>query len=120
MNRLIAIGAASYAGLGIASFLKPDLVPTVIGSTAPNADARTEIRAVYGGLPLAFAATLVASPGSGTAVGLATAGMAAGRAASSVFEGAPSPKMVGFIVLETAIAGALLLGAHSHRSAKRG
>jgi len=111
MNRLIAIGAASYAGLGLVSFLKPGVVPAVIGSTAPNADARTEIRAVYGGLPLAFAASLVAAPSSGTAIGLATAGMAAGRAASSVFEGAPSPKMAGFIALETAIAGVLLLGA---------
>ncbi len=111
MNRLIALGAASYAGLGIASFLKPEVVPAVIGSTAPNADSRTEIRAVYGGLPLAFAASLAASPASGTAIGVATAGMAAGRAASAVFEGPPSPKMVGFIALEAAIAGALLLGA---------
>lgn len=111
MNRLIAIGAASYAGLGVASFLKPGVVPAVIGSTAPNADSRTEIRAVYGGLPLAFAASLVASPASATAIGVATAGMAAGRAASSVFEGAPSPRMAGFIALEALVAGALLLGA---------
>ncbi|RHW28743.1 DUF4345 domain-containing protein [Nocardioides immobilis] len=117
MNRLIAIGAAGYAGLGLVSFLKPGVVPAVIGSTAPNADSRTEIRAVYGGLPLAFAASLVASPASGTAIGLATAGMAAGRAASSVFEGAPSPKMAGFIALEAATAAALLLGARRHRAA---
>lgn len=115
MNRLIAIGAASYAGLGLASFLKPAVVPAVIGSTAPNADSRTEIRAVYGGMPLGFAASLVAVPSSATAVGVATAGMAAGRAASAVFEGPPSPKMVGFIVLEAAIAGALLLGARQVR-----
>ncbi|KAA1421110.1 DUF4345 domain-containing protein [Nocardioides humilatus] len=116
MNRLIATGAAAYAGLGLASFLKPDVVPSVIGYSAPNADTRTEIRAVYGGLPLAFAASLVATPASGTAIGLATAGMAAGRAASSVFEGRPSLKMVGFIALESAIAGALLLGARSART----
>jgi hypothetical protein len=117
MNRLIALGAASYAGLGIVSFLKPGVVPAVIGSTAPNADSRTEIRAVYGGLPLAFAASLAANPASGTAIGLATAGMAAGRAASSAFEGAPSPKMAGFIMLETAIAAALFLGARRARTA---
>ncbi|KRB79612.1 hypothetical protein ASE01_23055 [Nocardioides sp. Root190] len=116
MNPLIAIGAASYAGLGLASFLKPGLVPAVIGSTAPDADSRTEIRAVYGGLPLAFAATLAASPSSGTSIGLATLGMAAGRAASALFEGAPSPKMGGFIVLETLVGGALLVGAR--RSAR--
>ncbi|TQK72359.1 DUF4345 family protein [Nocardioides sp. SLBN-35] len=111
MNRLIASGAAAYAGLGVASFLKPDVVPAVIGYSAPNADTRTEIRAVYGGLPLAFAASLVAVPASGTAIGVATAGMAAGRAASAAFEGRPSLKMAGFIALETAVATALVLGA---------
>ena len=37
--------------------------------------------------------------------------MAAGRAASAVFEGRPSLKMAGFIALELALAGALLMGA---------
>jgi hypothetical protein len=117
MNPLIATGAAAYAGLGLVSFLKPGVVPAIIGSTAPNADSRTEIRAVYGGLPLAFAATLAASPASGTAIGVATAGMAAGRAGSAVFEGRPSAKMAGFVLLEAAVAGALLLGARQARSA---
>ncbi|MCX6400427.1 MAG: DUF4345 family protein [Propionibacteriales bacterium] len=111
MNRLIALGAAGYAGLGIVSFLKPSVVPASTGLTAPNADARTEIRAVYGGLPLGLAAAAIINPTSASAVGLATAGMAAGRAASSVFEGRPSPTMAGFIALETAAAAALLLGA---------
>ncbi len=111
MNRLIALGAAAYAGLGVASFLKPDVVPSVIGYTAANADTRTEIRAVYGGLPLAFAATLAASPSSGTPIGIATAGMAGGRIASSVFEGRPSAKMAGFVALEVLTAAALVLGA---------
>lgn len=118
MNKLIAIGAAGYAGLGIVSFLKPSVVPAVTGLTAPNADARTEIRAVYGGLPLALAAALVTTPASAPAVGLATAGMAAGRAASSVFEGRPSPTMAGFIALETAVAGALFAGARQLRRAR--
>lgn len=116
MNPLIALGAAGYAGLGIVSFLKPSVVPASTGLTAPNADSRTEIRAVYGGLPLGLAAALVANPASATAVGIATAGMAAGRAASSAFEGRPSPNMAGFIALETAAAAALLIGAR--RSAR--
>lgn len=115
MNPLIATGAAAYAGLGLVSFLKPGVVPAVIGSTAPHADARTEIRAVYGGLPLAFAATLAASPASGTAIGVATAGMAAGRAGSALFEGRPSTKMAGLIAIEAAVAGALLWGARAVR-----
>ncbi len=118
MNPLIALGAAGYAGLGIASFFKPSVVPATTGLTAPNADSRTEIRAVYGGLPLGLAAALVANPTSATAVGIATAGMAAGRAASSAFEGRPSPTMAGFIALEAVAAAALLLGARrSARSA---
>ena len=117
MNRLIALGAASYAGFGVVSLLKPAVVTAVVDITAPTQDARTEIRAVYGGLPLAFAASLVAAPASGTAIGVATAGMAAGRVASSAFEGPPSPKMAGFIALEAAIAAALLLGARKARIA---
>jgi hypothetical protein len=112
MNRLIALGAVSYAGLGVVSLLRPAVVPAVVDITAPTQDARTEVRAVYGGLPLAFAASLVGAPSTGTAIGVATAGMAAGRVASSAFEGSPpSPKMAGFIALEALIAGALVLGA---------
>ncbi|MEZ0579329.1 DUF4345 family protein [Nocardioides sp. MH1] len=118
MNRLIAFGAVSYAGLGVVSLLKPSVVPAVVDITAPTQDARTEVRAVYGGLPLAFAASLVVAPASsGTAIGVATAGMAAGRIASSAFEGRPpSLKMAGFIALETAIARALVLGARRSRA----
>ena len=115
MNPLIATGAAAYAGLGLVSFLKPGVVPAIIGSTAPNADSRTEIRAVYGGLPLAFAATLAASPASGTAIGVATAGMAAGRAGSAVFEGRPSAKMAGLVVGGVGGGGAVRRGARPPR-----
>lgn len=115
MNPLLAAGAASYGALGLVSFLKPDVVPAVIGFTAPGADARTEIRAVYGGLPLAFAATLLLSPASGTAIGAATAGMAAGRLGSALPEGRLSPKMAGFVALEALVAGALVAGARAVR-----
>ncbi len=116
MNPLIATGAAAYAGLGIVSFLKPGVVPAVVGAEASTADARTEIRAVYGGLPLAFAGTLVASPAAGLPIGLATLGMAAGRAGSSIFEGRPSVKMAGFVVLELAIGAALIAGSRARSS----
>ena len=76
MNRLIAAGAAFYGGLGILALARPEQVPATFGGTAPTADARTEVRAVYGGLPLAIAATLVASPSSATAMGVLTGGMA--------------------------------------------
>jgi hypothetical protein len=111
MNRLIATGAAAYAGLGVVSFLRPQVVPAVVGGTAPTADARTEVRAVYGGLPLAFAATLAAAPAAGVPIGLATLGMAAARTGSAAFEGRPSAKTAGFIALELLIGAALVLGA---------
>lgn len=110
MNPLLAAGAASYGALGLVSFLQPDVVPAVIG-----ADARTEVRAVYGGLPLAFAATLALSPASGTAIGAATAGMAAGRAGSALLEGRLSPRTAVLVVLESAVAAALVAGARAAR-----
>lgn len=116
VNALIRAGTAAYAGLGVVSFLRPDVVPATTGGAGlPGADARTEVRAVYGGLPLAFAATLARSPSSGTAIGVATLGMAAGRAASSVFEGPPSPRMAGFVAAEVVVGAALILGARRHR-----
>lgn len=111
MDKFIATGAAAYAALGVASFLKPALVPQLFGGSAPTVDSRTEIRAVYGGLPLAMAGTLVASPAAAVPLGVVTAGMAAGRAASSVVEKRPpSPLMAAFIAIEVGLAAALLLG----------
>lgn len=112
MNRLIATGAAAYAGLGVVSFLKPAMVPAVFGGSAPTVDSRTEIRAVYGGLPLAMAGTLALAPATGVPLGIATAGMAAGRAASSLVEKRPpSPTIAAFIAIEAGLAAALVLGA---------
>lgn len=115
MNRLIATGALAYAGLGVVSFVRPAMVPAVFGGTAPTVDARTEIRAVYGGLPLAMAGTLAAAPSAGVPLGIATAGMAAGRAASSIMEKRrPSPVIAAFIAIEAGLAAALLLGGRRH------
>ena len=112
MNRFIAAGAASYAGIGVVSFLRPEMVPAIFGGTAHTADARAEIRAVYGGLPLAIAGSLVAAPSSAATMGVLSAGMAAGRAASGLVEEQPaSPVIKAFIAIEAALALALLAGA---------
>jgi len=119
MNRLIAAGAASYAGIGVVSFLRPAMVPALFGGTAPTADARTEIRAVYGGLPLAIAGSLVVAPSTAVAMGVLSAGMAAGRAASGlVEEEPPSPVIKAFIGIEAALAAALLMGGCRHLRAR--
>lgn len=112
MNRLIAAGAASYAGLGIVSFLRPAMVPALFGGSAPTPDSRSEIRAVYGGLSLAVAGALVVNPASAGTVGVMTAGMAAGRAASVVVEQNRTTAVIpAFVAIEAVLAGALLLGA---------
>jgi hypothetical protein len=122
MDKLIATGAAAYAGLGVVSFLRPAMVPALFGGSAPTVDARTEIRAVYGGLPLAMAGTLLAAPSSAVPLGIATAGMAVGRAASSLAEQRPpSALMAGFIAIEAGLAVALLLGGRrAHRCVASG
>lgn len=114
MNRLIAGAAVAYAGIGVVSFLRPALVPELFGGTAPTAESRTEVRAVYGGLPLAIAGTLTIAPSSAAAMGVLSAGMAAGRAVSSVIEDQPPGTMTKlWFGIEAALAGALLVGAHS-------
>lgn len=116
MNKLIAIGAASYAALGVAGLAQPGRIPQTFGGTADTADSRTEIRAVYGGLPLAFAVALVASPAAAVPIGIATAGMALGRAASVAFEGEGTTLVSkAFVGIEVAGAAALLIGARQAR-----
>ena len=92
------------------------MVPATFGGTAPTPDARAEIRAVYGGLPLAIAGTLLVSPSSAVPLGIATAGMAAGRAASGLVEEEPPSMLIkAFIAIEVALAGVLLLGGRRQR-----
>lgn len=111
MNRWIAAGAAGYAGIGLAALARPSMVPALFGGAAENASARTEIRAVYGGLPLAIAATLAASATSALPMAALSAGMAAGRGASMLFESeAPTPMNKVFLGVEAALTGVLVVG----------
>lgn len=99
--------AACYAGIGVAALVAPSRVPATFGGTAATADSRTEVRAVYGGLPLAMAASLLLAPDSARWVRLASLGMAAGRTAGVALEGTrPSPATIGFGVLEVVLAAA--------------
>lgn len=51
--------AAFYGGTAAVAAIRPALVPAIFGGTASTAESRTEIRAVYAGIPLAFAAALI-------------------------------------------------------------
>lgn len=112
MNPWIAVGTATYAAIGAVGLLRPERVPTLFGGTAPTAAARSEIRAVYGGLPLAMAGVGLAAP---IHMGILSAGMAAGRAASVAHEQETGPVTKAFIGIEVALAAAYALGARARR-----
>jgi hypothetical protein len=86
--------AAFYAALGVVCLVQPERVPTTFGAGEPPPPYRNEIRAIYGGFPIALAAVLVWATGQSDAVregvlvaaAVATAGMALGRLASAAVE----------------------------------
>lgn len=117
MNRWTAAGAVVYAVIGVASALRPAKVPALFGSRADNAAARTEVRAVYGGLPLGIAASLAVSPRNSGAMAALSGAMAAGRAVSILVEDdEPSSMNLVFLGVESALAVILLLGDHRAQS----
>ena len=115
-----AAGAAFYAGVAATALVRPALVPAIFGGTATTPASRTEVRAVYGGLPLAMAALIVselhreARPMT-VAMAVLSAAMAAGRVSGAVLEGEADAATRLFVGLETATAVALALGARTGR-----
>jgi len=113
MDRFLAAVAAGYGALGVGALARPTLVPDTFGATASTPQARTEIRAVYGGLPLAIAGLLVAAPrSSAVPVGVMTAGMAAGRVVGGALEPGPTPAVTRlFVGIELVLSAACFAGA---------
>ncbi len=111
MNGLIKLSALAFAGIGGYAMAKPERIPALFGGKAETADARTEVRAAYGGACLAMAGLLVVRPSSAGTIGLVTAGMAAGRAAGIAQEGGEASDLTRYTLIgECAIAAALILG----------
>lgn len=115
-SKLRPIVAGAYATIGVAALLRPATVPAVFGGSAPTSEARTEVRAVYAGIPLAFAASLIRAEkapegiqaGVVGAVRDASAGMAVARLTGCVVERRLRPWPTGaFIALEAGLAIAL-------------
>ena len=114
MNRPIAAAAAAYAGLGLVGLIRPAFIPSVFGGTATTPDSRTELRAVYGALPLAFSGLLATSPAAAPAVAAATAAMAAGRAGGWLLEGRRANTANTLCLgAEVAVAAAITVGSRS-------
>ena len=117
------LAAGVYAAIGAVAAVDPARVPALFGSSAATPESRTEIRAVYAGIPLAFALALSPLAGRGAAedggmlrvVRDASAGMALARLAGAATERRlrlwPT---AGFAALEAGLAAA------AHRAARAG
>ncbi len=120
--------AGAYAAIGVVAALALARVPALFGGAAGTPDARTEVRAVYAGIPLALAASLVAASGSSArddavlrTVGAASAGMAVARLAGCVAERRLTVWPSGaFLALEAALAVALRAAAQAGSSRRTG
>ena len=113
---VLVVLAGLFAAMGAAGLVVPGRVVRQFGVRRLSRDGRSEVRAVYGGFGLATAAALLlaaAEPrfreGVTLAVGLALAGMAAGRVASAVADRGMSRTAGLYLAVEAA--GALALWA---------
>ena len=106
------LAAALFYGLiGLAALMRPHNLLASFGIEASQADSRNEIRAVYGGFPLAVAGLLLfslARPGVSDgilfALAIASAGMAMGRIVSVLIDRTLGRYPALFIVLEIVVA----------------
>lgn len=84
---VIVLVAVFFLGMGVFGLAAPATLIKPFGITLSSAEARTEVRAVYGGFGVAIAFLLACAaadiaglrPGAVIAVGIALAGMAFGR-----------------------------------------
>lgn len=121
--------AGAYAAVGAVAAVRPALVPAVFGGAAGTPEARTEVRAVYAGIPLALAAGVVraaTAPGARrdgvlSVVRDAGAGMAVARSVGAVLEGRLRAWPTGaFLALEAALAVAASRAAASRAAGGSG
>lgn len=115
---LIALVALFFAAMGVFGLLRPSQLVDPLGLLADRADARAEVRAVYGGFGIAIAVILGLAAadigelrvGACLAVAAALGGMAFGRVWSSVVESPSAFYPVWFyLVLEVIMAAMLVL-----------
>lgn len=117
---LVAACAAFFLGMGLVALARPELIYETFGVEGSGSLARSEVRSVYGGFGVAVAAVLVwaLSTGGGVArglllaIGVATAGMALGRAWSALVDRPHGfyPNYL-YLLVEIAIAIVLLAAA---------
>ena len=111
----IVINAIFFFGMGVSALVQPQFVVSFVKLVPETADARNEIRAVYGGFGIAVSGLLIYAayvPSIKTGVLLAVAvsllGMALGRVVSLAIE-RPGYWPICFIFMEFGLAALLLL-----------
>ncbi len=120
-NAVPASIATFFAGMGAVALARPEIVHETFGTTNPTADARNEVRAVYGGYGLAVAGMVAAAlrkpedrKGLLMGSGIATLGMMGGRAAGIAIERPQRLYPVWFyLALEAAMGAGLVKAATS-------
>jgi hypothetical protein len=117
MQAVMIFVALGFTSMGVTALVRPSLVPAQFGVIAETSDARTEVRAVYGGFGVAMAVLLVLAAlqsdgmrdGVALTVGIALGGMAAGRLIGMAIE---RPRRwyptTTFLIIEIVAAAALL------------
>jgi hypothetical protein len=102
--------------MGLVALARPERVVATFGTRSLTRDGRNEVRAVYGGFGVAVGVLLLVSVGlpaiqAGVwlAVAVALLGMACGRLASLVIDGAPGPQPWLFLVVELFLAALLTI-----------
>jgi hypothetical protein len=118
MNAAALVVAVLFAVMGLGALVRPALIWAPFGVEPTTPEARSEVRAVYGGFGLALAALLVLTDDSAAlrdgvlvTVAVSLAGMAAGRLVSALTEPRTLLRSPGFfLVVEVGLA-ALTLAA---------
>jgi hypothetical protein len=117
MQAVMIVVGFGFACMGVAALVRPNLIPAQFGTIADSSDARTEIRAVYGGFGVAMAVLLIVAAlqsgdtqdGVALAVGIALGGMAIGRLIGMTIE---RPRgwypTITYLIIEVVAAAALV------------
>jgi len=111
--------AVLFLGMGIYGLAAPGALVARFGITLGGADAKNEVRAVYGGFGVAVAVLLALAafgvtglrPGAVIAIAVALFGMAFGRLVARLFDRPSAFYPVWLFFLVEAAGGALLLVA---------
>jgi Domain of unknown function (DUF4345) len=118
---LLIIAAAYFLWLGVLAMRRPRNLLRGFGITAPTADGQNEIRAIYGGFPLALAAVLllpIVRPelldGIVVTSAAAVLGMVAGRLVSAAVDRSFGRFSLIFTAVEVAIATILIVAQAAH------